>query len=135
MAFVVDSRRRTAGAKPDIATSSALRFRQLATTEWRRLLRRSSHSSRRSSAASKLPARRMALISRANYLRSLSGQRLGAWRIGCAMQVSTGDVSVERRPGPPVEIPQGHPSPWSRQRLKEPPPESLAVSDPAGRTD
>ena len=96
----------------DIATFSALWFRQLATTEWRRF-------PQRSSAASKLPARRMALISRANFLRSLSRQRLGAWRIGCAMQVSTGDVSVERRPRPPVEIPQGHPPPLFRTGSQE----------------
>ena len=74
MAFVVDCTRRPAGTRADIATSSALWFRELATTERRRLLRRSSDSSWRSSAASKLPARRMALISRANFLRSLSGR-------------------------------------------------------------
>lgn len=104
MAFVVDSRRRTSGTKADIATTSALWFRQLATTEGQRL-------PQHFSAASKLPARQMALISRANFLRSVPEQRLGPWRIGCATQVSTGQPSEESRPRPPVEIPQGHPPP------------------------
>lgn len=132
MAFVMDSGRRNSGAKPDIATTSALWSRQLATAEGHRLPQCVSDSSGRSSAASKLPARWMARMFRANFLRSSCELRLGRRHLGRTMWVATGQAFAERRPGLPVEILQGHPPPSSGRRLKEPPSESLAAYDPAG---